>query len=399
MQISGPTQRLCRLLVDWPRQSLAKWLAEQSSPLDVLGTTAQPPDTWRRKTPKHTFVGDQVLPKPLRDYPYAVLGIFDSGFPAALKNIPDPPLVLFCLGNLGNFELRCVSVVGARRCTTLGKAIAQSMAAELAGHGCCIVSGLAVGVDAAAHRGALEVAREESVHGRQTKSGGGDPEPEQAKRSLGRTTAVLGSGLGCLYPKQHGSLARTLLGADGLIVTEYPADTEPRPYQFPERNRLISGLSPMTVLVEAGEQSGSLITARLALEQGRDVCAVPGSPTSPVSQGCHRLIRQGAALVTCAQEVLEELGWQSCETTQPFLESPRTNSQQTTADPRVLPADKPELSEPASDVLAALATQALQFDEILANTGSSAQQVSQCLIELQLAGFVRQGPDGYIRLP
>ena len=189
------------------------------------------------------------------------------------------------------------------------------------------------------------------------------------------------------------------MGADGLIVTEYPADTEPRPYQFPERNRLISGLSPMTVLVEAGEQSGSLITARLALEQGRDVCAVPGSPTSPVSQGCHRLIRQGAALVTCAQEVLEELGWQSCETTQPFLESPRTNSQQTTADPRVLPADKPGLSEPASDVLAALATQALQFDEILANTGSSAQQVSQCLIELQLAGFVRQGPDGYIRLP
>ena len=406
MQISGPTQRLCRLLAHWPRQSLAAWLAEQNAPLEALSTKAHPPDSWRRKTPNQRFLHNRGLPKSLSKYPHVAVGIFDAEFPAVLKHIPDPPLVLFCLGNLGMTRLRCVSVVGARRCTTLGKAIAHTMAAELAGLGCCVVSGLALGVDAAAHRGALAAAGRNPAYEWHDQSRCPDAEPAGTSASGARTTAVLGSGLGCLYPKQHSGLAKTVLAAGGLIVSEYPADTEPRPYQFPERNRLISGLSSITVLVEAGEESGSLITARLALEQGRDVCAVPGSPTSPVSRGCHRMIRQGAALVTSARDVLEELGL-PCESAVSLTEPlPKPSAQNRVAKKpttelavrKAQQADLAGLSDQATNVLGLLATEALHFDAIHAMTSFSAQEVSHGLVELQLAGFVRQGPDGYIRV-
>jgi DNA processing protein len=412
MQISDPTQRLCRLLVDWPRQSLAAWLAQQPSPLDVLTTKAHPPNGWRRKTPNQRFLTDCKLPKPLREFRHVAIGIFDAEFPLALKNIPDPPLVLFCLGNIGLLDRHCISVVGARRCTTLGKTIAHSMAAELAQSGHCVVSGLALGVDAAAHRGALAAAGCRSALGQQVAVHGIEFGPMQTDASSVLTIAVLGSGLGRLYPKQHSNLAKTLLRTGGLIVTEYPSATEPRPHQFPERNQLISGLSSITVLVEAGEKSGSLITARLALEQGRDVCAVPGSPHSPVSHGCHRMIRQGAALVTCARDVLEELGL-SGEATASLAVSKQVSSEQAQSKSQAKsapdaeakesgsanhPADNLALSNLAANVLEVLAAEALHFDEILSVTRSSAQQVSNSLIELQLAGFVRQGPDGYIRV-
>ena len=402
MQISDPTQRLCRLLADWPRQSLFAWLAEQPSPLEALATKAHPPDSWRRKTPNQRFVDSQGLPKSLAMFFHVAVGIFDEEFPPALKHIPDPPLVLFCLGNLDTPRLNCVSVVGARRCSTLGKTIAHSMGAELAELGCCIVSGLAIGVDAAAHRGALSVAGHESPRGPQELGLGLNVGFVETSPPCARTIAILGSGLGCLYPKHHIGLAKTILAAGGLIVSEYPADTQPRPFQFPERNRLISGLSSITVLVEAGEESGSLITGRLALEQGRDVCAVPGSPTSPVSRGCHRMIRQGAALVTCARDVFEELG-QPCETLPLTAAVPARNRAEAKLVEKPVgqnarPAEAAALSDLAINVLGLLATEALQFDEIRTMASASAQQVSQGLIELQLAGFVRQGPDGYIRV-
>lgn len=388
MQMSAPTQRLCDLLAQWPRQELIRWLAEQPSPLQALSTNARPPESWRRKTPNDRFTYPQLLSRPLQDFPHRAVGIYDCDYPAALKNIPDPPLVLFSLGRLHIIDTICVSVVGARRCTTLGKAVAQTMAAALAAAGCCVVSGLALGIDTAAHRGALETAHDEP----RTQEDEINQRPAaasiRARPNPVRTAAVLGSGFGCLYPRQNRGLAKKILEAGGLILSEYPADMGPRPYQFPERNRLISGLSSATVLVEAGERSGSLITARLALEQGRDVCAVPGSPISPVSRGCHRLIRQGAALVTCAQDVLEELG-------APQIASPKTAGAK---EPGADQAAKVELSKPAASVLDILVTQALQFDEVLARSGMSAQQVSQSLIELQLVGFVRQGPDGYIRV-
>ncbi len=358
--VSPAARRLCELLVHWPRQVLTSWLMDQSAPAEVLLTAAQPPRMQKRKKPWAHF--DQLTIKngSLRDQPLQIVSLFDSQYPQALSFIPDPPLVIFCLGDLRIIEKTCVAIVGARRSTTAGKALAQTMATDLAGMDCCIVSGLAVGIDAAAHRGALEA-------------------------DNGATAAVLGAGFEHLYPQGHRVLAQTILQLGGLLLSEYPPTVSPRPHQFPERNRLISGLATTTVLVEAGERSGSLITARLALEQGRDVCAVPGPPIDPVAAGCHRLIRQGAALVTCAQDVCEEMGWQV-----------------TVPQPKAAPSrsvDGSGLSVSAARLLATLSASALQFDEVLALCDESAQQVSQDLIELQLAGFVRQGPDGYIAVP
>jgi DNA processing protein len=194
---------------------------------------------------------------------------------------------------------------------------------------------------------------------------------------------VLGAGFNHVYPKQNNRLALELLAAGGLLISEYPAEVTPRPYHFPERNRIISGLSEMTVLVEASEKSGSLITARLALEQGREVCAVPGPATSPLSAGCHRLIRQGAALVTNVSEVAQELGWSLSDT--PALD-------------HAVAAAEPSMTGLSAQICRVISGESKQFDEIVALVRSDPQQVSQCLMELQLSGFVRQGADGYIRV-
>ena len=224
--------------------------------------------------------------------------------------------------------------------------------------GCTVVSGLAVGIDAAAHRGTL------------TAPGG-------------KTVAVLGSGFGHLYPEQNRGLAKAILSAGGLLMSEYPPGMTPRPYQFPERNRLISGVSEVTVLVEASVKSGSLITARLALEQGRDLCAVPGPARSPLSAGCHRMIRQGAALVTCVEEIAEEMG---------LPEPTPTPGERAIAD-----LSSP-LDEASVQILDAIAAKPRQLDEIAVLIDRDPRRVSQCLMQLQLSGFVRHGPDGYIRL-
>jgi DNA processing protein len=167
---------------------------------------------------------------------FFAIGFYDSAYPELLKHILYPPLVLFCLGDLAVLEQRSVALVGARKGTESGRAIARSLAAGLVARGCTVVSGLAVGIDAAAHRGAL------------TALGG-------------KTAAVLGSGFGHLYPEQNRGLAKAILSVGGLLMSEYPPGMTPRPYQFPERNRLISGVSEVTVLVEASVKSGFLITA------------------------------------------------------------------------------------------------------------------------------------------
>ena len=359
VQCSRVTQRLCVLLSDWSRQTIAEWLAGDSSPVALLQASGMPDDRYRRKTPLAAFSHSVGLPSDLMDADYCAIGFYDAAYPQLLKHIPDPPLVLFCLGNLAVLEQRCVALVGARKSTESGRAMAQSLAAELVLRGCTVVSGLAVGIDAAAHRGALTI-RE------------------------GKTVAVLGSGFAHLYPKQNRGLANSILSAGGLLMSEYPPGMGPRPYQFPERNRIISGLSELTVLVEAGVKSGSLITARLALEQGRDLCAVPGPALSPLSAGCHRMIRQGAALVTSVQEIAEEIGL------------PETVPTTDGTAIEVLPAPSDQTS---AQILKAIAVEPRQLDEIVVLTRGDSQRVSQCLMELQLSGFVRQGPDGYICLP
>lgn len=204
----------------------------------------------------------------------------DPRFPVPLLAIPDPPPVLWYRGTLDALDAPAVAIVGSRAASAVALETATRFGADLAAMGITVVSGLARGVDSAAHRGALQT---------------------------GRTIAVLGSGIDCVYPHEHEALAGEI-AADGLVVSEYPPGTPPLGFHFPQRNRLISGLSRAVVVIEASERSGSLITAACALEQGREVMAVPGNVLSGRSRGAHALIRDGAKIVECADDIVEELG-------------------------------------------------------------------------------------------
>jgi DNA processing protein len=206
----------------------------------------------------------------------------DPLYPAALATIADPPFVLWRRGSIAVFERPSVALVGSRAASPYGLAVAERLAADLAARGVVVTSGLARGVDSAAHRGAL--------------AGGG------------LTAAVLGSGADVIYPPEHASLAREIEAAGGVVMSELAPGSPPLPLFFPLRNRIISGLSRAVVVIEAGEKSGSLITARMALDQGRDVLAVPGNILSGRNRGAHALLRDGAKIVDGADDILEELG-------------------------------------------------------------------------------------------
>lgn len=218
----------------------------------------------------------------------SVVSVADEEYPSALLELVDPPLILFVRGKLPVFEAErekfCFGIIGTRKCTNYGCRAARSIARKLSTQGVCIVSGLAHGIDAAAHRGAVEAARE-------------------AHRTVHPGIAVLGSGLNHLYPAANRRLGGDILELGGAIVSEYGLEQRPRKDLFPRRNRIISGLSRGIVVVEAAKKSGSLITARLALEQNRDVFAVPGPIDSEVSQGSNSLLRQGAILLDSYEEL------------------------------------------------------------------------------------------------
>jgi DNA processing protein len=210
-----------------------------------------------------------------------VLAWNDPRLPAALVAIGDCPPAIWYRGAVECFDAPAVAIVGSRAASNVALETAQRLAADLAARGVAVVSGLARGVDSAAHRGAL---------------------------TTGRTIAVLGSGLDRIYPAEHAGLARDISAA-GLVLSEYPPGTPPLPFHFPMRNRLISGLSRAVVVIEASDKSGSLITAACALEQGREVMAVPGTVLSGRNRGGHALIRDGAKIVECADDIVGELGW------------------------------------------------------------------------------------------
>jgi DNA processing protein len=217
-----------------------------------------------------------------REQGVSLVGRDDAGYPLDLREVYDPPPVLYVRGTLRADEgPASVAIVGSRAATPHGKALARSMARDLAAAGATIVSGLARGIDAAAHRGALD--------------------------SGGRTVAVLGSGLDRVYPPENAALAAAI-AEKGAVVSEFPLGTVPYPGHFPRRNRIIAGWSKAVVVVEAAQKSGALVTARVALEEGRDVLAVPGHPSQAASAGCNQLIRDGAPLVRDAQDVAREMG-------------------------------------------------------------------------------------------
>ena len=211
----------------------------------------------------------------------SVITLGDPLYPAALLEIPDPPVLLYVKGDPALLSRQSIAVVGARSATPQGEANAESFSRALSEAGLCIVSGLALGIDAAAHRGGLA--------------------------GPGSTVAVIGTGADRIYPARNAALARQIAEA-GVIVSEFPLGIGPLAHNFPRRNRLIAGLAQGVLVVEAALKSGSLITARLATDCGREVFAIPGSIHSPVARGCHQLIRDGAKLVESAEDILEELG-------------------------------------------------------------------------------------------
>ena len=276
----------------------------------------------------------------------------DAAYPEQLGHIPDPPPVLYIRGNLLPTDRFAVAVVGTRRVTAYGRQVAERLVADLARAGVTIVSGLARGTDAVAHRAALQAG--------------------------GRTLAVLGSGLDRIYPTEHAGLAREI-ERQGALISEFPPGTPPDALNFPRRNRIISGLSMGTLVVEAGETSGALITADFALEQGREVFAVPGSILSPASIGPNRLIQDGAKLVRGAQDVLEELNVSAIVQQEAVRE--------------VLPGNETEAA-----LLRLLGGEPRHIDELGRAAALPVAEVSSALTMLELKGLVRQvGGMNYVR--
>lgn len=295
-----------------------------------------------------------------------IVSLGDLRYPQALLDTEDPPLLLYLMGPASLLEHqpfpsdRCLAVVGSRNPTAQGAENARLFARALHSAGLTIVSGLALGVDAAAHEGALDSAT-----------------PPCARAA---TIAVVGTGLDRVYPRKNLDLAHRI-AAHGLIVSEYPLGTPPLPGNFPKRNRIISGLSQGTLVVEAALASGSLITARMAAEQGREVFAIPGSIHAPQSRGCHALIRQGAKLVESAQDVLEELKIPA--TTMSGLPHEGAN------------AGGVAVSDGTEDpVLAALGYDPMGLDALVARTGMGASALQVALLELELDGSVARLPGG-----
>ncbi len=282
----------------------------------------------------------------------------EPSYPKNLENIPAPPLILYSRGRLLPQDELAVAVVGTRRCTVYGRQQAERLAAGLARAGVTVVSGLARGIDAAAHRGALAAG--------------------------GRTVAVLGTGLATVYPPEHHQLAEQV-AAQGALLSEFRLDQKPLAGLFPQRNRIISGLSLGVIVVEAGRHSGALHTARHAMEQGREVMAVPGRVDSLTSEGCHELIRDGATLVRNVDDVLEALG----PLPEPLVVEEK-QSQRTLFSPREL-----KLNEQERQVWDLESEEPRPIDEILRSASLPASRVLATLTVLEMKRFVLRLPGGF----
>lgn len=294
-----------------------------------------------------------------------ILILDDGMYPALLREIADPPITLYVQGEWAAcLEQPCIGVVGSRRCSTYGQNAATMLARDLAAHNVTVISGLARGIDAAAHRGALEAG--------------------------GRTVAVMGTGLDKVYPREHQKLAEEILAGGGALVSEFPLQTPPTPQNFPYRNRVISGLSLGVVLVEAAENSGSLITARLALEQGREVFAVPGNITSKNSFGTNYLIKgAGAKLVQQWQDVAAELPGEIAAKLLP----PELNKKKTGAASVQMLLAPSDLSESEAAIWQLLSADEPAHIDALAETSRlSVPELMGALMRLEMRELIKQLP-------
>ena len=311
-----------------------------------------------------------------------LLTLADAEYPPALLESADPPVLLYVKGDVQALHAaNPLAIVGARTATPQGLSNARAFAQQLAEDGWMVVSGLAQGIDAAAHEGALAAAR-------------------------GRTVAFVGTGLDRVYPAAHRDLAHRI-AARGALVSEFALGTPPRPGHFPRRNRLIAGLARGVLVVEASLQSGSLITARLALESGREVFAIPGSIHSPQARGCHRLIREGARLVETMADILEELPPREHAAPPPEVAAsapPATNAARRKKAPQhhdAPPASAPQNAAAATDaeaqVLAAMGFDPVDFDAVAERCDLTAADLQVILLQLEMAGKVGRMAGGLLQ--
>lgn len=305
----------------------------------------------------------------------SIVTLADAAYPRVLLEMSDPPLLLYLQGRTDLLaHPQCLAVVGSRNPTPQGELTAHDMSRALAAAGVCIVSGMALGVDGAAHSGALDAA--------------------------GATIAVVGTGLDRVYPRRHLALAHRI-AQSGLLVSEFALGSSPAPANFPKRNRIIAGLSQGTLVVEAALASGSLITARLAAEMGREVFAIPGSIHAPQAKGCHALIRQGAKLVETAQDVLEDMRMlasaapvqsrQAVPAEPPALGASDASAPLTDQGGEAVPAG---VCGPQASLLAQMGYHPLSLDALQARTGHAAADLQAWLMELELDGHIARVPGG-----
>lgn len=294
----------------------------------------------------------------LKSHPQAkIISHQHNDYPPLLREIDRPPALLYLLGDSQALSFPNLAIVGSRQPTQGGFDNARQFASFLAQHGFSICSGLALGIDTAAHQGALA--------------------------SHGKTVAVLGCGLANVYPASNRLLAENIIAGGGVIVSEFPPETRPHASHFPRRNRIISGLSLATLVVEAAIKSGSLITARLAMEQNREVFAIPGSIHNPLARGCHRLIKEGAHLVETAADIVSQLG--GLLNDQQFLP-------QQALDPRLV-----LLGEKAEILLEVIGFDPVDSELIAQRTGWSIGDIAAELIQLELTGLIESTTQGYTR--
>lgn len=304
---------------------------------------------------------DQTLAWVAQENNY-VITLGDEDYPQSLLSIADPPVLLYVKGRPAFLNMPAVAIVGSRNASAQGMLNADRFAQNLSEAGLTVVSGLALGIDTGAHTGAIKSAQQGYA---------------------GSSIAVIGTGLDIVYPAANRALAHQIAEV-GCIISEYPLGTPAIAHNFPRRNRIISGLSLGVLVVEAAAQSGSLITARSALEQGREVFAIPGSIHSPLAKGCHQLIRQGAKLVESAQDILEELRWQS------------TDSKNTHSSGVQIAASN--LSDPKlQSLLENMGHEALSVDQLIVRTGLPVSSVQAALLNLELQGQIETLPGGQIR--
>lgn len=351
----------------WPQGWLAALPANLAQPLRLwLDHPARSP---------LTPAVDAALEWERADARHHLLHPGHPAWPDLLTQLPDPPTVLWAKGDLEVLNRPAMAVVGTRRPTREGQDNAARFARDLVAKGFCIASGMALGIDGAAQRAALQAG--------------------------GATIGVLGCGVDVIYPPRHASLYRELLAGQGLLLSEHPPTTRAHPRFFPRRNRLITGLSQGVLVVEAAKKSGSLVSARLALEQDREVFAIPGSIHNPQSTGCLRLIRQGeAALVRHVDDILDDLAAWQVPVSDVLPKAHTESSQFSPSSPRI--ATNPSLpavasAAPDSPLLAALSDAPTPVDLLVELTGQSVADIQLGLLELELDGWAAQTTGGWVR--